>query len=64
MWTEQEHRGTRPDGSAHRLAGVVIFDVTGDEVAAARFYLEAVETGGGDINDAVRRQVRPGGDES
>src|SRR5260370_37457671 len=29
VWTEWEHRGTRPDGSAHLMRGVVIFGVTG-----------------------------------
>lgn len=60
VWTEQEHRGTRPDGSAHRLAGVVVFEVAGDEVSSARFFLEPVESGGDDMTAAVRRQVRPG----
>ena len=64
VWTEQAHHGTRRDGSPHRLAGVVVFDVKGDEVVAARFYLEPVETGGDDVSSTVRRQVRPPGDSS
>ena len=27
VWTEWEHRGTRPDGSRHLMRGVVIFGV-------------------------------------
>src|SRR5690348_8493826 len=29
VWSEWEHRGTRPDGSAHLMRGVVIFGVEG-----------------------------------
>lgn len=64
VWTEQEHRGTRPDGTAHQLRGVVVFEVAGNEVAAARFFLEPVEAGGDDVTTAVRRQVRPDGNAS
>src|SRR4051794_9513609 len=28
VWTEQEHRGTRPDGDVHLMRGVVVFGVT------------------------------------
>jgi len=61
VWTEWEHRGTRPDGSAHLMRGVVIFGVTGDLASWARFYLEPVEAHAGTVDDAVRRQVTPGG---
>ncbi len=58
-WTEWEHRGTRPDGTAHLMRGVIIFTVVGDLIASARFFLEPVEAVGGDVNAAVRRQVSP-----
>lgn len=58
-WTEWEHRGTRPDGSAHLMRGVIIFTVVGELIASARFFLEPVEAVGGDVNAAVRRQVSP-----
>lgn len=66
VWTEWEHRGTRPDGTPHLMRGVVIFGVgtgdgTGDGVARAtwaRFYLEPVEQGGGGVEDAIRRQLQ------
>jgi hypothetical protein len=57
-WSEWEMRGTRRDGSPHVMRGVVIFGVEGGEFTWARFYLEPVEEGGGDVNDAVRRSVR------
>ena len=58
-WTEWEHRGTRPDGTPHLMRGVVIFGVEGTEIASARFYLEPVQEGGGGVDEAIRRQVRP-----
>jgi ketosteroid isomerase-like protein len=57
VWSEWEHRGTRPDGSAHEMRGVVIFGVDAGLLTWARFYLEPVQSGGGTVNDAVRRQV-------
>ena len=57
-WSEWEMRGRRRDGSPHVMRGVVIFGVEGSEFTWARFYLEPVEDGGGDVNDAVRRAVR------
>lgn len=59
VWSEWEHRGTRPDGSAHVMRGVIIFTVRDDQFTEARFYLEPVEAGGVGIDDVVRRQVRP-----
>lgn len=61
VWSEWEHRGTRPDGSAHVMRGVVIFGVEGGLVSWARFYLEPVQDGSGGVDEAVRSQVRPGG---
>lgn len=58
-WTEWEHRGTRPDGSAHLMRGAVIFGVGDAGFAWARFYLEPVQDGGGGVDEAVRRQVLP-----
>ena len=61
VWTEWEHRGTRPDGSRHLMRGVVIFGVTDGLADWARFYLEPVREGGGDADAAVRTQVGSGG---
>jgi ketosteroid isomerase-like protein len=61
VWTEWEHRGTRPDGSRHLMRGVVIFGVADGLADWARFYLEPVQEGGGDAGAAVRGQVMSGG---
>jgi len=56
-WTEWEMTGTRRDGTAHHMRGIVIFGVR-DEVASwARLYLEPVDPGAGTVDDAVREQV-------
>ena len=58
-WSEWEMRGTRRDGSAHVMRGVVIFGVKDGEASWARFYLEPVQEGGGGVDDAVRGAVVP-----
>ena len=58
-WSEWEMRGTRRDGSAHVMRGVVIFGVKNGEASWARFYLEPVQEGGGGVDDAVRGAVVP-----
>ena len=60
VWSEWEHRGTRRDGSAHRMRGVIIFGVVDDVISWARFYLEPVQEGGGGIDLTVNRQVTGG----
>ena len=60
-WSEWEHRGTRRDGSVHMMRGVVIFGVANGLLAWARFYLEPVQEGGGNVDAAVRHQVAPAG---
>ena len=57
LWSEWEHRGTRRDGTPHLMRGVIIFGVEDDAIAWARFYLEPVQQGGGNVDDAVRAQV-------
>jgi len=61
VWSEWEHRGTRRDGLAHVMRGVVIFGVGGGLLTWARFYLEPVQEGGGHVDAAVRRQVAASG---
>jgi ketosteroid isomerase-like protein len=61
VWTEWEHRGTRPDGSRHLMRGVVIFGVADGLAGWARFYLEPVREDGDNADAAVARQLRPGG---
>ena len=57
VWTEWEHRGTRRDGTAHLMRGVVVFGISDGLIASARFFLEPVEEASGDVDAAVRRQV-------
>ncbi len=60
VWSEWEMTGTRRDGTAHQLAGVVVFGVRDGGFSWARFYLEPVQAGGPDVNAAVRRHVQAG----
>ena len=60
VWSEWEMTGTRRDGSLHQMAGVIVFGVGGGLFSWARFYLEPVQAGGPDGNEAVRRHVRSG----
>ena len=57
IWTEWEHRGTRADGSAHAMRGTIIFGVRDGLASWARFYLEPVEAGGGDVTAAIHRDL-------
>ena len=57
VWSEWEMRGTRRDGSAHVMRGVIIFGVSDGRASWARFYLEPVDDGTADVNEAVRRAV-------
>jgi ketosteroid isomerase-like protein len=56
-WTEWEMTGTRRDGTAHQMRGVVIFGVRAGLAQWARFYLEPVDGGTGTVGDAVHEQV-------
>ncbi len=56
-WTEWSMQGTRPDGSAHRMAGVIVFGLDEGTIRWARFYLEPVDEATGTVDDAVREQV-------
>ena len=60
VWTEWEHRGTRRDGTAYLMRGVIVFDIAGGLIASARFFLEPVEEASGDVDAAVQRQVTTG----
>jgi limonene-1,2-epoxide hydrolase len=59
VWTEWEMAGTRTDGGAFLMRGVVIFGVNGATIASARFYLEPVEQTSGDVDAHTRRVVGP-----
>jgi ketosteroid isomerase-like protein len=60
VWSEWEHRGTRPDGTTHLMRGVIIFTVGDGVITSARFFLEPVDEGDTGVDAAVLRQVRPG----
>ncbi len=57
IWSEWEMTGTRGDGSAHHLRGVIVFGVGEGTAQWARFYLEPVDEGPGSVTQAVRDQV-------
>ena len=60
VWSEWEHRGTRPDGTGHLMRGVIVFTVDAGLIASARFFLEPVDISGSGIAAALQQQVRPG----
>jgi len=57
VWSEWQMTGTRLDGALHEMRGVIIFDVAGELVQAARFYLEPLERESGTVDEAVRRTL-------
>ena len=57
VWSEWQMTGTRLDGELHEMRGVIIFDVAGELVRAARFYLEPLERESGTVDDAVHRTL-------
>jgi ketosteroid isomerase-like protein len=64
VWSEWEMAGTRRDGTAHQMAGVILFGVRDGRFSWARFYLEPVQAGGVDVNEALRQHVRAGAEPS
>ncbi|GAA1970044.1 hypothetical protein GCM10009798_33440 [Nocardioides panacihumi] len=57
VWSEWRMSGTRHDGAAHEMHGVIIFEVEDELIQAARLYLEPVERDSGNVEDAVHRAV-------
>ena len=53
-WGEWDWRGRHTDGSAFAMRGITILTVRDDLIAAARLYMEPVDTDGGDIDAAVK----------
>jgi ketosteroid isomerase-like protein len=59
VWSEWEMTGTRPNGSVHQMAGVIVFGIGDGSFTWARFYLEPVQAGGEvGADEAVRRHIR------
>lgn len=56
-WTQWEMHGTRADGSAHRMAGVIRFEVERGAARQAIFFLEPVDEDSGSVDEAVQAQV-------
>ena len=61
VWSEWQMTGTRPDGIAMQMAGVVIFGIRGGLFSWARWYLEPVQAGGPDAGQALRQRVGAAG---
>ena len=59
IWSEWEHSGTRPDGTAHLMRGIIIFGAQDGLASWARFYLEPVDPDAVTVDVAVARQVSP-----
>lgn len=59
VWSEWEMSGTRRDGSAHHMTGVIIFGVRDDLIRWGRFYVEPVNRSETSVDAAVRGQVAP-----
>ena len=57
VWSEWQMSGTRLDGALHEMRGVIIFEVAGELVRAARFYLEPLERESGTVDDAVHQAL-------
>jgi hypothetical protein len=59
LWAEQRWTGTYRDGSPFRMRGVTVLGLREDRIAWARLYMEPVEEGGADIDEAVRELYHP-----
>lgn len=60
VWSEWEMSGTRRDGTAHLMRGIIVFGLEEGRAASARFYLEPVDEEDMSVDDAVRAQVHSG----
>jgi limonene-1,2-epoxide hydrolase len=61
VWSEWEMSGTRLDGTAHLMRGVVIFGLQDGRAITARFYLEPVDQADDTVDDAVRAELHADG---
>ncbi len=57
VWAEWDWRGTRRDGSPHRMRGVTILRFKGTRATSVHFYMEPVDESGPSPDEAVRRIV-------
>jgi limonene-1,2-epoxide hydrolase len=62
-WSEWRWSGTRSDGQTFEVRGVTLFEITDDQIAAGRLYMEDVERDVAGIEQAVEalsgRRPRP-----
>lgn len=56
-WSEWRWTGTRPDGSALDMAGVIVVGVRDDRIAWGRLYMEPVQVAEETIDEAVQRMA-------
>lgn len=56
-WLEMAMTGTRRDGAAHEMVGVMVFEVRDDRIVGGRFFLERVDHSPVDADTAVRSAV-------
>jgi ketosteroid isomerase-like protein len=63
-WGEVDWRGHHADGSPFAMRGVIIATIRGEQIAAARLYVEPVEQSGSDIHAAVQQLYRPPQDDT
>lgn len=55
VWSEWEMRGSRPDGTAHLMRGVIVFEVVGGRAKAARFFVEPVDAESTTADQAIEQ---------
>jgi ketosteroid isomerase-like protein len=60
VWSEWDMEGTRLDGTAHHLRGVIVFGLRDTRACWARLYLEPVDGYPTTVAEAVRHQVHAG----
>lgn len=60
VWSEWQMTGSRPDGSTIQMAGVILFGARDGRFSWARFYLEPVQAGGPDVNQALHQHTGAG----
>ncbi len=63
VWSEWEMRGTRLDGAAWHMRGMMRFTVQSNQAAAVRFYLEPVDADERGPDEAIEQlltETRPG----
>ncbi len=59
-WVELSVTGTRPDGNALDMRGVIINEIAADRIASARLYLEQIFEEVGDIDQGVGEMIEGG----